>query len=115
MVELNTKANGLEMIFDKPYKAIVISWFFENTEIKKTVSETRNYVNKKIAPETVSRASVLIFLNECYDAAYLNRWDIIAKGGVRRLYQATMGTDSFWQSVSDEVNAKLSPFLKGQV
>ena len=102
------------MIFNKPYKAIVISWFFENLDIRKTVSETRKYLNAKIYPETVSRASVLIFLNECYDAGYLEREDIIAKGGVRRLYQATMNTNTFWQSVSDEVNTKLSPFLKGQ-
>ena len=101
------------MVFNKTYKAIVISWFFENPEIRKTVSEARDYLNEKIAPDTVSRASVLIFLNDCYDAGYLDREDIIAKGGVRRIYQATMDGDAFWQSVSDEVNEKLSPFVKG--
>lgn len=81
--------------------------------MQKNSRSAYEYVNEKIAPDTVSRASVINFLNKCVDEGYLGYDEASGKGGFHRIYRALMNTDQFWLYVSVEVNAKLAPFLKG--
>ena len=114
MVKVNTNGEGLGLVFPQEYKAILMGWLLGDPTISVKSREAWEYVNEQMAPMTVSRASVINFLNdEGVDEGYLQYDEVTGKGGYHRVYNAKMDIDGFWRYVSQEVNASLAPFLKG--
>ena len=101
-------------MFPQKYKEILAAWFFGDPTMRKNSRASFDYVNEQMVPDTVSRASVINFLNECVDEGYLGFDQTPGKGGYHRVYKAEMDTDGFWRYVSQEVNTKLAPYVKGQ-
>ena len=91
-----------------------MSWYFGNPTRSVNSRNSWKYVNEQLDPDTVSRASVINFLNECVDEGYLQYEETTGKGGYHRVYNAAMDLDGFWRYVYQEVNDKLAPFMKGQ-
>ena len=115
MVKVNTKAKGLGLVFPQEYKAILMEWFLGDPTISAKSREAWEYVNVQMHPETVSRASVINFLNfEGVDEGYLQYDEDTGKGGYHRVYRAKMDINGFWRYVAEEVTHALAPFLTGQ-
>ena len=115
MVKVNTNGEGLGLVFPQEYKAILMEWLLGDPTRSVKSREAWDYVNEQMAPKTVSRASVINFLNdEGVGDGYLGYKEVTGKGGYHRVYYPLMNTDEFWLFVSVEINKKLSPFLKGQ-
>lgn len=115
MVVMDTDRTGLEMFFRQRYKAIVIGWYFEDSEEWKSTGDAWRYVNEQIAPLTISRSSVINFLNLCVVDGYLEKDQVVWRGGMAEIYRAKMDTNGFWHSVLEIINDKLAPFVKGPV
>ena len=115
MVKVNTRGKGLGIVFPQKYKCVLMAWLLGNPKLRVKSRRAWEYVNEQIAPETVSRASVINFLNdEGVDEGYLQYDEDTGKGGFHRVYNAKMDIDGFWRYVSEEVTHALAPFLTGQ-
>ncbi len=92
---LDMSETGLEMFF-KPYQiaSIELLWNSEETLSSRQVWEKVN----EILPGTISRASIINFLNASVETGLLNFVETTGKGGYRRLYSSKLdklGTSSF--------------------
>ena len=58
-----------------------------------------NSVNMTIHPATISRASIINFLNQCVDAKVLGYEERTGKGGYHRLYKPIMTWSEFEELV----------------
>ena len=78
---------GLDMFF-KPYQvaALKILWSSRNHLSSRQVWEQAN----EQLPGTISRASIINFLNASVDNGFLNYAETTGKGGYRRLYSSKL-------------------------
>jgi predicted transcriptional regulator len=85
-LRVDLSETGLELFF-KPYQ---IASFESLWESKKSLSTLQVWkqVNEKLAPRTISRASIINFLNASVENGLLNYVKTTGKGGYRRLYSA---------------------------
>ena len=112
MVKLNTKGEGLGLVFPQKYKEIIMEWLLSIAE-PVSARAAWEYVNGKIAPDTVSRPSVINFMNWCVDEEMLEYKERTGKGGHHRVYWTDMGLSDFWDYVYSEVVAALAPHVSG--
>ena len=86
-LSLDLTETGLEMFF-RPYqiKALDLLWSTEETLSSRQVWEK---VNEQLAG-TISRASIINFLNDSVENGILNFVETTGKGGYRRLYTPKM-------------------------
>ncbi len=101
-LNLNLSETGLDMFF-KPYQvaSLDILWNSEETLSSRQVWEQAN----EQLLESISRASIINFLNASVDNGLLNYVEVTGKGGYRRLYSSKLDkteTSTFLsQSVKD--------------
>ena len=78
---------GLDMFF-KPYQVIALNilWSSRNPLSSRQVWEQAN----EQLPGTISRASIINFLNASVDNGFLNYVETTGKGGYRRLYSSKL-------------------------
>ena len=103
-LNLDLSETGLGMFF-KPYQvaSLDLLWNSEETLSSRQVWEQ---VTEHI-PGTISRASIINFLNASVENGLLDYTEITGKGGYRRLYSSKLdklGTSSF---LSEAVKEKL--------
>ena len=86
-LSLDLSETGLEMFF-RPYQieALELLWNTEETLSSRKVWEQ---VNQKL-DGTISRASIINFLNASVDNGLLDYVETTGKGGYRRLYTSKM-------------------------
>ena len=84
---LDLSETGLEMFF-KPYQIISLDilWNSEETLSSRQVWEQAN----EQLPGTISRASIINFLNASVENGLLNYVETTGKGGYRRLYSSKL-------------------------
>jgi predicted transcriptional regulator len=86
-LNLDLSETGLGMFF-KPYQiaSLELLWNSEETLSSRQVWEQVN----EMLPGTISRASIINFLNASVDTGLLNYVETTGKGGYRRLYTSKM-------------------------
>ena len=86
-LNLDLTETGLGMFF-KPYQvaSLGILWNSEETLSSRQVWEQAN----KQLPESISRASIINFLNASVDNGLLEFVEVTGKGGYRRLYSSKL-------------------------
>jgi Fe2+ or Zn2+ uptake regulation protein len=86
-LNLDLSETGLGMFF-KPYQiaSLELLWNSEETLSSRQVWEQVN----EMLPGTISRASIINFLNASVDTGLLNFVETTGKGGYRRLYTSKM-------------------------
>lgn len=72
-------------------------------------------LKKKYSRESISRASVINFLNDMVDEKVLTYTEITGKGGHRRIYTAAMNEQKFWKKVTELTRIKLSTASKASI
>ena len=101
---LDMTQTGLEMFF-KPYmiSSLELLWNTEETLSSRQVWEQVN----EMLPGTISRASIINFLNASVDTGLLDYEETTGKGGYRRLYTPKMDKESTSSFLAEAVKTKL--------
>ena len=101
---LDLSQTGLEMFF-KPYQiaSLELLWNTEETLSSRQVWEKVN----EILPGSISRASIINFLNASIETGLLNYVETTGKGGYRRLYTPKMDKAKASSFLSEAVKEKL--------
>jgi predicted transcriptional regulator len=92
---LDLSKRGLEKIFrEYQIKAMKVIW--ESTNDGLTSREVYDHVNRVLEDtKSISRASIINFLNAMCDEGVLNYKEETCKGGVRRRYSKAMDEERF--------------------
>ncbi len=90
----------------KKWEETALSYFW-NDEFGKS-SQVWKYVNEQLSPdETISRASIINFLNDMVDYGVLNFNDATGKGGHHRVYFALMSKKGYTEYIAKSVIGSL--------
>jgi len=104
---------GLNTVF-KQYQLEAMRLLWENHESFST-REVWNHVNEKLEPcmKTISRASIINFLDAMENEKVLEYTETTGKGGHRRLYYSNIDEDGFRKELLsrliDSANKNLLP------
>ena len=103
-LNVDLSETGLAMFF-KPYQIISLDilWNSEDTLSSRQVWEQAN----KQLPGTISRASIINFLNASVEHGFLNYVETTGKGGYRRLYSSKLSKPETTTFLTEKVSASL--------
>jgi len=95
--------NGFEKVL-RDYQIEALKMVWSNGETGVTSREVYQYVNKAlIGVKTISRASIINFLNSMCDEKVLNYVEETCKGGMRRKYSTGLDEDEFKKYIAKTV------------
>lgn len=103
---VDTSGQGLAMVL-KDYQEEALRFIWENKGVGASSREVWNQVNKVLKNRTISRASIINFLNAMVDEGVLNYHEITGKGGHRRIYSTKLDEPRFKQYVAELVLGNL--------
>ena len=103
-LNLNLSENGLEMFF-KPYQIASLELLW-NSEENLSSRQVWEKVNDQI-PGTISRASIINFLNASVENGLLDYVETTGKGGHRRLYSSKMSKPETSTFLAEAVRERL--------
>jgi len=103
---IDTAGQGLAMVL-KDYQEEALRFIWENKDVGASSREVWNQVNKVLKNKTISRASIINFLNAMVDEGVLNYHEITGKGGHRRIYSTKLDEARFKQYVAELVLGNL--------
>jgi len=110
-VQIDTQNEGLEVVLkDYQAEAMKLLWNGGNGEggLRSFSSrEVWQKVNESMKHKTISRASIINFLNAMVDDGVLVYRETTGKGGHRRIYSAGKTEQEFWVWLIDVVSSKL--------
>lgn len=86
-IVLKTSKQGLETVM-KDYQEMAMRFLWERDEEGAISKDALLHVNKLLGEkgETISRASIIFFMNDMVDAGILNYTERTGKGGFHRVY-----------------------------
>ena len=99
---MDLSKSGLEMFF-KPYQVTTLNTLWKSLEPKSS-RQVWNMVNNEMF-ESISRASIINFLNASVDLGFLDFIETTGKGGYRRLYSSKLSrfeTNAFLSKMVEE-------------
>jgi len=106
-----TQSPGFGLVL-KDYQAIAMRYLWGTRNLSDSGKSSRDVweaVNTMLEGErtSISRASIINFLNAMVDNGFLSYTEITGKGGHRRMYSAAVTIDEFWQKIAKETQEKL--------
>jgi predicted transcriptional regulator len=101
---LDLSETGLDMFF-KPYQIVSLDLLW-NSEENLSSRQVWEKVNEQLEG-TISRASIINFLNASVEHGLLNYVEITGKGGYRRIYSAKLSKPETSKYLSDKVTELL--------
>jgi len=107
-----TQSPGLGLIL-KDYQEVAMRYLWSKSDLDDHGSSSHDVweaVNMRLEGErtSISRASVINFLNDMVDDHFLDYTTITGKGGHRRIYSAKITEEEFWQKIAKETREKLT-------
>ena len=93
-IEIDASQQGLRM-FLKKWEEEALRVFWSNPQAEFTSRGVCDHVNKRLQPESISRASIINFLEEMPSIGMLNKKETTGKGGYRGVYTANMDKSGF--------------------
>jgi hypothetical protein len=110
----DTSGEGLLTLF-KPYQAALLEHIWElNSSERVGVSSGDAYRFLRDHPDSKSRASVIIFLNDMVEEGVLEYEEESGKGGYHRVYYPKMDRKQFALHVVKTINEKLKEVFRGE-
>jgi len=103
---IDTAGEGLAMVL-KDYQEEALRFIWENKGQGASSREVWMHVNKALKTRSISRASIINFLNAMVDEGTLNYTEITGKGGHRRIYSTKLNEAQFKQHVAETVLGNL--------
>lgn len=109
MPKIDLNHSSLHLVF-RPYEAHTMERLWADRE-----GEEKGYgsgrmwveVNEDLDPETISRASVIFFLNRLVDQKVCDWKDKTGKGGHHRIYHIAMDREGYWRWLTKMTIEKL--------
>jgi hypothetical protein len=95
-MQLNLKASGLEALFDKTYQRLLVAKLLGDERLEFTSREAWSWINTQI-DDSISRASVINFMNSMVDEGIFGYREITGKGGHRRVYTSAIPYEELWR------------------
>jgi predicted transcriptional regulator len=106
---IRTGEAGLSMFF-RDYQQIALRCLWKADDGKSS-RDVWEYVNKKLEVGSISRASIINFLNSMVDNDMLNYETTTGKGGHRRIYHNKYSQSEFKQKLTEiTINALIISF-----
>jgi hypothetical protein len=99
-IEFDTSQRGLRMVLkDWQEEAMTVIW--SNPQKGHISREVLDQVNKRLSPGSISRASIINFLEDMTSMGVLNKEEITGKGGHRGVYSPKMDEPGFRKFVAE--------------
>lgn len=99
---IDPSKTGLEKVL-RDYQIEALKLIWANTGEGLTSREVYEAVNKKLGGKSVSRASIINFLNAMCDEGVLDFEEETCKGGMRRKYAKGLDEDGFKRYIASTV------------
>ena len=100
---LDPAKSGFEKVL-RDYQTVALKMVWANADVGVTSRQVFNHVNMNLDGEkTISRASIINFLNGMCDEDILNYEEETCKGGVRRKYTPSFDEDGFAKHIARSV------------
>jgi len=111
VVTFNTKEDGLRTVF-KDYQEEALKYLWSLEDESASSRDVWVNVNKILSIDpskrsSVSRASVINFLNDMVDEDILGYREVTGKGGHRRIYHARHDEEGFKEFIAMNIISKL--------
>jgi len=100
-IEYDPSKTGLRAVF-KPWQETTLHTLMENPQGLNS-RETWQKVNQRLDPETISRASIINFLEDLRQMGVLTGDDHVGKGGHHWLYKPAMNETQLKQFIAEEI------------
>ena len=100
-LEYDPSQAGLRAVF-KPWQETTLHTIMENPQGLNS-RETWQKVNQKLAPETISRASIINFLQDMHKMGVLTGDDQTGRGGHHWVYKPAMSEARLRQFIIEEI------------
>lgn len=95
-IDLNGKGLGVML---KDYQILAMEDIWNRVGKGMSSREVWMQVNAKLAPKTISRASIINFLNDMVEEGFLDYTEITGKGGHRAIYCKKLDRAQFWLEI----------------
>jgi predicted transcriptional regulator len=107
-MRFDTSEKGLLTLF-KPYQAALMEHIWKiNNPHRTGITSGQAYTFLQGYPDSKSRASVILFLNEMVDGGVLEYEEESGKGGYHRVYYPKMSRQQFARYVVETITSKLN-------
>ena len=98
--------SGLSKVF-RDYQEIAIRFVWEKNEEGVISREVWSYVNENLEGKTISRASIINFLNAMVDESVLDYTERSGKGGYHRVYRPKLKETAFKKFLAEMIISSL--------
>ena len=106
-MKFDTEKDGLQTLF-KPYQVLLIEHIWDlNKAGRVGINSGQAHRFLQDTPEKMSRATVILFLNDMVDEGVLEYEERSGKGGYHRVYYPKMDREGFAVYVTELINSKL--------
>jgi len=102
----NPASDGLSKVF-RDYQEEALRFVWERNKEGAISREVWSTVNEKLVPKTISRASIINFLNAMVDEGVLDYDERTGKGGYHRVYRPKLNEAEFKKYVAQTVISSL--------
>ena len=99
---IDTSNTGLAMVL-KDYQIVALKYLWRLDGDGASSRDVWMQVNEDLDKKTISRASIINFLNSMVDEGVLNYTETTGKGGHRRIYSAKYNEAEFKEFVAEVV------------
>jgi predicted transcriptional regulator len=99
---IDTSGHGLGMVL-KDYQEEALRYIWGKKGEGSSSRDVWSQVNKTLKTRSISRASIINFLNDMVDEGALNYTEITGKGGHRIIYSTKLNEAQFKQYVAETV------------
>lgn len=105
---IDLSQEGLALVL-KDYQgmAMKLLWNGSQYSSREVWEHVNNVLGSGVGRKTISRASVINFLNAMVDKGVLGFTEITGKGGYRRIYEAMKTEKEFWVWLINTADSKL--------
>ena len=111
-MKINLDENGLDMFFKEWQVPLIEKLLTSDVEMK--TAEAWEYANERLSEdESISRASVIFFLQDMEGEGLLLSREESGKGGMHSIYWGTMRLAEFYNRTQMRVDEKVGDALRG--
>jgi predicted transcriptional regulator len=103
---LNPEGDGLAKVF-RDYQEIALRHVWKKGDEGVISREVWTHVNENLNPKTISRASIINFLNAMVDEGVLDYTERTGKGGYHRVYRPKLDETDFKKFLAETVISSL--------
>jgi len=99
-LEIDTSQQGLRMVL-REYEEEALRTFWDDPQKEYTSKLVWDRINQGLGPGSISRASIINFLEDMVEMGVLSKREVTGKGGYRGIYSSKMGESGFKRFIAE--------------